>query len=184
MNIKQFLRPDGRKTLVMIFLIILTWISYVIGVVGLVIAFAYILLIVGFPMLIVELMMPFKIISVIIYWYLLSCLIVWIYDKMNKTKKVYEMKKVHWALLTIFIIIFVYFIFAPRDYCNLEKDYKTQVNTAEEAANLINDYFSQTSYYQDTTITSENISITNNEFQYGFIKVDENGKLFECIPPV
>lgn len=187
MNVRQFLKPDWRKFLIMIILFILAgftapFIYFYSG------NLAYIFLIFGFPLLIGGEIYS-KIILLLIYWYILSCFTTWILDRNRKSKEIHEMKKIYKILLIFVLLILSFFslvlFLGPSvgDCWRLEKDYKITVNSPQKAAGLINDYFTQRIENWEN-ITAENVNATGNEFTYGLLKIDKNGKLFECILPI
>jgi len=188
MTLKQFLKPDWRKILIIDILFILagftvTFIYYYSG------SLAYTFLIFGFPFLIGEEIYS-KIILLLIYWYILSCFITWVIDRNKKSKETHGMKKIYKVLLIFVLLILSFFSFisflgpSASNCWRLKKDYKIIVNSAQESADLINDYYTSLGVYSWENITADNINATVNEFTYGRIKIDKNGKLFECILPI
>jgi hypothetical protein len=90
------------------------------------------------------------------------------------------------AIISVFIL-YNMFKYYPVGSCNwtLEKDYKISVNSKQQAADLINEYYS---VKIDTwkNITAEEINNTGNDFNLvnGPIKIDNSGKLFWLFCPV
>jgi len=97
MTLKQFLKPDWRKIVIMIILVYLGLFSLALGVcwgrpcfiidylrdsLSGVCPLCIFIVILDFFM--VEISDFFGLVLNVIYWYLLSCLIVWIYDKVKK----------------------------------------------------------------------------------------------------
>jgi hypothetical protein len=107
-------------------------------------------------------------------------------------------KKYYWIVGIAFILIISPIIFfaifytifpysPPFGGCQwtLERDYNIQVNNQQEAANLINDYFTLRKGGWEN-ITAEEINVTGNEFKCKNlpIKIDNSGKIFFFYCPV
>ncbi len=86
MNWKQFLKPDRRKIITIIILLILLALTIPFIMYYSPLMFTIIPMLIIFPIFF-DVNNYSKIILLIAYWYLLSCLIVWVYDKLFRKKK-------------------------------------------------------------------------------------------------
>jgi len=103
MNLKQFLKPNWRKILILVIFILLflldnyitnpfeehlsksSWLSSLHSILWYPYTFLTLPLF-AFTMPITGIMFIIFLLIIIIYWYLLSCFIVWLYDKFKKKK--------------------------------------------------------------------------------------------------
>jgi hypothetical protein len=69
----------------------------------------------------------------------------------------------------------------------LEKDYNTSISNEQEAATLLNEYFTEIKAdYRLRNIKAKEINVTENEFVYkdGTVKIDDSGRIFTFFCPV
>ena len=95
MTIKQFLKPDWRKTVIFVVLFVIGFITFLIsssfGIRVIPDSATEVLIAIFLPIIFITQSLgssniEFILSLAIIYWYILSCFIVWIYDKVKKKK--------------------------------------------------------------------------------------------------